>query len=260
MQHEDGNGEAVIELNEVHTRFGSRVVHQGVTMRVHRGEIFAIVGGSGSGKSTLLREMVALLKPNGGSVRIFGREVAGEAEDRLLWLRRRTGVLFQNGALFGGLTVIENVSAPLREHTRLAEALIHELAAVKLGLAGLDVEVAPMYPNELSGGMRKRAALARALALDPEILFLDEPTSGLDPVNAEGLDELVLRLKNSLGLTVVMVTHDLDTLWRVADRVAVLGDGRLVALGHMRELSLLSHPRVREFFQGVRGRRSGLHP
>ncbi len=234
--------EIVISLDKVSTRFGTHVVHDGLDLQVRRSEIFALIGGSGSGKSTLLREMILLHQPDSGS--------AAQA----LALRQRWGVVFQHGGLFGALSVLENVGLPLREHTELDDALIDELAAWKLSLAGLAPEVGAQYPSELSGGMMKRASLARALALDPQLLFLDEPTAGLDPVSAGGVDVLVRRLRDVFGLSVVMITHDLDLLWQVADRVAVLADGRVQGVGSMDELSRLEVPAVRQFFDGPRGR------
>ncbi len=245
--------EPVIEVNNVATRFGEHIVHEDVDLTVLRGEIFALVGGSGSGKSTLLREMILLHRPDAGSIRIFGVDVAGLEEREAGELRPRFGVMFQQGGLFGSLTVCENVGLPLREHTSLDDETIDEIAAMKIALTGLGPEAAALFPSELSGGMLKRAALARALSLDPELLFLDEPTAGLDPVSAAGVDELVLNLRETYGLTVVMITHDLDLLWQVADRVAVLGEGRVQAVGSMKELSRDTHPAVRQFFEGPRG-------
>ena len=246
--------EAVVEVRDLTMRFGDKLVHQNVNLAVHRGEILAIVGASGSGKSTLLREMVMLQPPTSGSVRLLGEEITGLDESSILRLRRRIGILFQNGALFGDMTVLENVAAPLHEHTRLSDRLVAEIARVKLALTGLTAADGELYPNQLSGGMRKRAALARAIALDPELLFLDEPTSGLDPLSADAFDELVLDLRDSLGPTMVIVTHDMDSLWRVADRVALLGDARLLATGTMTELARSTVPAVLGFFQGPRGR------
>jgi len=214
---------AIIEVSGVHTRFGDAVVHEDVSLSVRPGEIFALVGGSGSGKSTLLREIILLQPPVSGSIRVFGQEVVGLGDEEALPLRRRWGVMFERGALFSSLTVTENVGMVLHEHTGLGERLIREIAAVKIALTGLPPDAGPKYPSELSGGMRKRASLARALALDPELLFLDEPTAGLDPLSASGIDELVRSLRETLGLTIMMVTHDLDLLWQAADRVAVLG-------------------------------------
>jgi len=244
----------------VRTRFGNAVVHDGVTLAVERGEVFALAGASGCGKSTLLREMILLQRPDGGSIRVLGTDLEGLDEERALALRRRWGVMFERGGLFSSLTVAENVELPLREHTRLSERLVSELAALKIALAGLPADAARKYPAELSGGMRKRAALARALALDPELLFLDEPTAGLDPLSAGGFDELVRRLKELLGLTLLIVTHDLDFLWRVADRVAFLVAGRVVGIGTMEDLSHSEEPLVREYFHGPRGRAAKEQP
>lgn len=245
---------AIVEIRGLNTRFGAAVVHEDVSLTVRPGEIFALVGASGCGKSTLLRETILLQPPVSGSIRVFGREVLGLSDEEALPLRRRWGVMFERGALFSSLTVAENVGMVLREHTELSERLIEEVAAVKIALTGLPADAGPKYPNELSGGMRKRAALARALALDPELLFLDEPTAGLDPLSASGIDELVVSLRDALGLTIMMVTHDLDLLWRTADRVAVLGEGHIMGVGSMAELSRSDHPLIREYFYGPRGR------
>lgn len=246
--------EAVIEIRHLHTRFGTAVVHEDINLTVQRGEIFALAGGSGCGKSTLLREIIQLQRPSSGTIEVFGREVWSMSDDEALILRRRLGVMFERGALFSALTVAENVGLPLHEHTGLSDELIDEIAAIKIALAGLPASAGAKYPSELSGGMRKRAALARAIALDPELLFLDEPTAGLDPLSASGLDELVRHLKELLGLTILLVTHDIDLLWRVADRVAVLGEGHVLGVGTMEELSRSDHPMVREYFYGPRGR------
>jgi phospholipid/cholesterol/gamma-HCH transport system ATP-binding protein len=246
--------DTVIEMNQVSTRFGAHVVHSGIDLEVRRAEIFAVIGGSGSGKSTLLREMILLQRPDSGSIRVLGVDLDNLDNDGALALRRRWGVMFQHGGLFGSLTVQENVGLPLREHTGLADGLIDDIAAWKLAMAGLAPNVGTQYPSELSGGMLKRASLARALALDPELLFLDEPTAGLDPDGADGVDELVLRLRELFGLTLVIITHDLDLLWRVADRVAVLAEGKVQAVGAMAELSGMDLPAIRPFFDGPRGR------
>ena len=246
--------DAVIEIRGLNTRFGDAVVHEDVNLSVHRGEIFALVGASGCGKSTLLRETIVLQQPASGSIRVFGREVVGLSDEDALPLRRRWGVMFERAALFSSLTVTENVGMVLHEHTPLARHLIDEIAAVKIALTGLPPDAGPKYPNELSGGMRKRAALARAIALDPELLLLDEPTAGLDPLSAGGIDVLVRQLRDALGLTIMMVTHDLDLLWRAADRVAVLGDRRILGSGSMTELSTSEQPIIREYFHGPRGR------
>ncbi len=249
-------GEPLIRLRDVCTRFGDFVVHEHLDLDVQPGEILALVGGSGSGKTTLLHEMIMLRRPSAGSIRLFGEEVVGISPRRAQVLRRRFGVLFQHGALFSGLTLLQNVGVPLREHTALADDTIDALALIKIRMAGLPVEAAHRYPAELSGGMIKRAGLARAMAMDPQLLFLDEPTSGLDPHSADGFDALVRELKQWLGLTVVMISHDLDSLWNVADRVAVLGDRRIVAVAPMAELAEVDHPAVRQYFEGPRAERA----
>lgn len=247
-------GSTVIEARGLSMRFGKKLVHENIDFDVYQGEVLAIVGGSGSGKSTLLREMTMLQQPTAGSIRLLGKETTGLSERQRLPLRRHFGVLFQNGALFGGQTVLENIAIPLREHTHLQQRLIDEVANIKLRLAGLHPEDGLLYPSQLSGGMRKRAALARAIALDPELLFLDEPTSGLDPLSADAFDELVLKLKAALGSTIVVVTHDMDSLWRIADRVMLLGDARILASGSMQELAASEKPAVKRFFRSPRGR------
>ena len=244
----------IIEVDKVSTRFGDHVVHSDVSFEVGRAEIFALIGGSGSGKSTLLREMILLHSSNAGAIRVLGVDLILAGDEQGAALRQRWGVMFQHGGLFGALTVKENVGLPLREHTQLDDAVIDEIAMAKLAMTGLNAEVGAQYPSELSGGMMKRASLARALALDPELLFLDEPTAGLDPVSAEGVDDLILRLRDLFGLTVFMITHDLDLLWQVADRVAVLADGMVQGVGSMTELSRIDKPSVRQFFDGPRGR------
>lgn len=250
----NSSADDIIEIRNLNTRFGSAVVHRNVDLSVHRGEIFALVGGSGCGKSTMLREIIMLQQPVSGSIRVFGQEVIGLTDEQALPLRRHWGMMFERGALFSSLTVTENVAMVIREHTDLGEALANEIAALKIALTGLPPDAGSKYPSELSGGMRKRAALARALALDPELLFLDEPTAGLDPLSACGIDELVRQLRDALGLTIMMVTHDLDLLWRAADRVAVLGEARILGSGTMQELAQSEHPLIREYFYGPRGR------
>ena len=247
-------GDVVIEMRHVATRFGDHVVHSDINLEVRRAEIFAVIGGSGSGKSTLLREIIMLQRPNEGTIRVLGMDLQSMSDAESLALRQRWGVMFQYGGLFGSLTVLENIGLPLREHTGLGENLINEIAAWKLDMAGLKPEVGTQYPSELSGGMMKRASLARALALDPELLFLDEPTAGLDPDSAAGVDELVLKLRDLFGLTIVMITHDLDLLWQVADRVAVLADGKVQGIGSMAELALMDNPAIKKFFHGPRAR------
>lgn len=243
-----------IEVNKVSTRFGDHVVHTDVSLTIQQGEIFALIGGSGSGKSTLLREMILLQRPNAGSLKVLGTDLKGLSDAQAMALRQRWGVMFQHGGLFGSLTVLENVGLPLREHTALDDKLINDIAAWKLAMTGLKPEVGAQYPAELSGGMMKRASLARALALDPELVFLDEPTAGLDPDSAGGVDVLVKQLRDLFGLTIVIITHDLDLLWQVTDRVAVLGAGTVQGMGSMAELSRMDNPSIRPFFDGARGR------
>jgi phospholipid/cholesterol/gamma-HCH transport system ATP-binding protein len=245
---------SVIEARHIHTRFGAAVVHEDVSMTVYQGEVFAIAGGNGSGKSVLMREMTLLQAPTAGDIEVFGKNVQTMNEADVAALRRRCGVLFQHGALFSSLTVTENVAVPLREHTNLSTRLIQELALLKIASTGFPMASVTKYPNELSGGMRRRAALARAMALDPELLFLDEPTSGLDPISAAGFDELIQQLREWFHLTMVIITHDLDSLWRIADRVAVLGNGKVLGIGSMSELSDSKDPLIHEYFYGPRGR------
>ena len=244
----------VIEVSHVATRFGRAVVHEDVSLSINRGEIFAIAGGNGCGKTTLLREIIGLITPSSGTIRLFGIDSRRLEQGDGHPVHRRFGVMFQHGALFSSFTLAENVAVPLREHTTLSADLIGDIVTAKIAMVGLPPDSAAKYPNELSGGMRRRAALARAIVMDPELLFLDEPTAGLDPIIAAGFDDLVLSLKNLLGLTVVMVTHDLDSLWRIANRVAVLGSGRVLGIGTMQELSQSDDPVIREYFQGPRGR------
>ena len=257
VQHPANDGERVlVAARGVTMEFDQTRVLAGVDLDVVRGEILAIVGGSGSGKSTLLRLMSMLIQPTSGSIDVFGVDVARIDDTAALPLRKRIGVMFQNGGLFGDMNVLENVGVPLREHTRLDPATIDELAQLRIALVGLDADAATKMPSQLSGGMRKRASLARAMALDPEVLFLDEPTSGLDPISSDAIDELVLELKRSLGLTIVTVTHDMDSLWRIADRVALLANGRVAIDGSMETLAASDHPVARAFFGGARGRAS----
>lgn len=247
----------IVEIDSLSTRFGRTTIHRNIDLAIYPAEVFAIAGASGCGKSTLLRQIVMLTPYQSGGIRVFGEDLARVSEARAARLRRRWAMMFQGGALFSALTVAENVAMPMKEHTDLSAEDIRELAFLKIGLAGLPADAAHKYPRELSGGLRKRAALARALALDPELLLLDEPSAGLDPLAASGLDELVLSLNESLKLTIIIVTHDLDLLWRTADRVAVLGEGRVVGLGTMQALSNATHPLVREYFHGPRGRPTG---
>jgi len=242
----------VIAVHGLETRFGGQAVHRGLDLEVRHGEILAIAGSSGSGKTTLLRQILMLERPDQGEIRLFGQptQALGAAAARALWTRM--GVMFQHGALFTSLTVLENICLPIREHARLSAGLIRELALLKIRLVGLSPDAAARYPEELSGGMIKRAAVARALALDPELLFLDEPTSGLDPLGATAFDDLILHLRRLLNLTVVMVTHDPDSLWRTADRIAFLGEGRVLALGPIAKVAADPHPEVQRYFTGPR--------
>lgn len=240
--------ETVIEVRDINTTLGGKVIHQGVSLDVQRGEVIALIGGSGTGKSVLLREIIGLLAPGSGSVKVLGEAVWDLPAERLGALRTRFGVLFQDGALFSSMSVEQNVATPLREHTQLPLRECLQLARLKLAMAGLPPDVATKQPSELSGGMRKRVALARALALDPELLFLDEPTSGLDPISARAFDRLIRLLSDSLGLTVFLVTHDLDTLLSIIDRVIVLADGRVLGEGSIEKLRKIDDPWLTEYF------------
>jgi phospholipid/cholesterol/gamma-HCH transport system ATP-binding protein len=244
----------LIDVGHVVTRFGSAVVHDDVSLTIPTGEVFASAGGNGCGKSVLMREIILLQAPTAGSIRLFGQDIETMTAADVVALRRRCGVLFQHGALFSSLTVVENVAVPLHEHTRLSKSLIQELAILKVAFTGFPLASIGKFPNELSGGMRRRAALARAMALDPELLFLDEPTSGLDPISAAGFDELIQQLREWFKLTIVIITHDLDSLWRIADRVAILGNGKVLGIGTMDELSHAEDPLIHEYFYGPRGR------
>ncbi|MBY0303694.1 MAG: ABC transporter ATP-binding protein [Sphingomonas sp. 28-62-20] len=248
-------GDVVISVKGLTTSFGEQVVHEGLDLQVRRGEIFGVVGGSGTGKSVLMRTIIGLQLPDDGEVKVFGESTVNRGESETIDIRRRWGVLFQGGALFSTLTVAENVQVPLREfYGRLDQGLLDEIAAYKVVMTGLPAEAGPKYPAELSGGMRKRAGLARALALDPELLFLDEPTAGLDPIGAAAFDDLTASLQKTLGLTVFLITHDLDTLYAICDRVAVLADKKVIAVGTIDELLALDHPWIQEYFNGPRGR------
>ena len=247
-------GEPVIEVRGLVSCFGSHLVHDRVDLTVRKGEVLGLVGGSGAGKSVLLNTLIGLRAPDAGQVKVLGIEVdrAGERERRAL--EARWGVLFQGGALFSALNVLDNVAAPLREHTRLPRRQVEALAELKIALAGLGPEVAALKPAELSGGMRKRVSLARALALDPELLFLDEPTAGLDPIGAEAFDRLIGGLSSALGLTVFLITHDLDSLYALCNRVAVIADRKIVAVAPVAELERSEHPWIKAYFLGPRGR------
>lgn len=249
--------ETVIEVRGLLSQFGERVIHKDLDLDVERGEILGVVGGSGSGKTVLLNTIIGLKEPDGGNVRLLDYDLAQMSKADLADIERRTGVLFQQGALFSSLTVLQNVASPLVEHTDLPRALIEEIAAMKIALVGLGPESHHLKPAELSGGMRKRAGLARALALDPELLFLDEPTAGLDPIGAAAFDDLIRSLANDLGLTVFMITHDLDSLYAICDKVAVLADKHVVIKATVSELERSDHPWIHEYFHGPRGR--GAH-
>ncbi len=249
----DQDGPA-IEVQGLRSCFGENVVHDGLDLTVNRGEVLGVVGGSGAGKSVLLNSLIGLRKPDGGTVRVFGQELQRASKHSWSALERSWGVLFQQGALFSNLTVRENVAAPMFEHTDLPRSEIYELANLKIAMVGLKPESGALKPSELSGGMRKRAGLARALALDPELLFLDEPTAGLDPIGAAAFDVLIKDLSDSLDLTVFMITHDLDTLYEITDRVAVIADRTIVATAPIAELERSDHPWIQEYFLGPRGR------
>ena len=243
-----------IEVRGLVSRFGDHVVHDGLDLKVERGEVLGVVGGSGTGKSVLLNTIIELKAPDDGQVRLFGGDMRTASRRRWSSIERRWDVLFQQGALFSNLTVSENVAAPLHEHTRLPRGEIDEIADLKIAMVGLPAHAALLKPAELSGGMRKRAGLARALAMDPELLFLDEPTAGLDPISAAAFDELLKDLSDSLDLTVFMITHDLDTLYAITDRVAVIADKKVVAVAPVRELERSDHPWIKKYFLGPRGR------
>ncbi|HET7843302.1 MAG TPA: ABC transporter ATP-binding protein [Xanthomonadales bacterium] len=245
---------SVIRVRGLRTAFGRQVVHDGLDLDVRRGEVLGVIGGSGAGKSVLLRTIVGLKRPDGGTVELFGRDVVRRSDAERRAAERRFGLMFQDGALFSSLTVLENVAVPLLEYFQLPRDLLDEVARLKVALTGLPDDAAHKYPSQLSGGMRKRAGLARSLALDPELLFLDEPTSGLDPIGAAAFDRLVLTLKRALGLTVFLVTHDLDSLYAICDRVAVVADGKVVAIGTAAEVERSPHPWVADCFRGPRAR------
>jgi phospholipid/cholesterol/gamma-HCH transport system ATP-binding protein len=248
----------IISVRGIKNQFGDHVVHDGVDLDVRAGEIIGIVGGSGTGKSVLLRTIIGLIKPVAGTVKVFGQDLQKLDEDARAQYERRWGVLFQDGALFSSLTVAENIQVPLKEYTKISKSLMDELAALKIRVVGLPHNAALKFPSELSGGMRKRAGLARALSLDPEILFLDEPTAGLDPIGAANFDHLVKQLQQTLGLTVFLVTHDLDTLHAVCDRIAVLADGKVLVVGTMKDMLQFDHPWVKEYFTGPRARAANI--
>ncbi|MDZ7587881.1 MAG: ABC transporter ATP-binding protein [Parasphingorhabdus sp.] len=245
----------IISVRGLRNSFGEQVVHEDLDLDVRRGEILGVVGGSGTGKSVLMRSIIGLQRPDAGMIEVMGETLLDKDEEETFDIRRRWGVLFQGGALFSTLTVCENVEVPIREFfPKMSAEFRSEIARYKVGLSGLPPEAGPKYPSELSGGMKKRAGLARALALDPELLFLDEPTAGLDPIGAAAFDNLTRELQQTLGLTVFLITHDLDTLYAICDRVAVLADRHVIAVGTISELLALDHPWIQEYFNGPRGR------
>lgn len=240
--------ELVIDARDIVTRFGKQVVHNGLDLQIRRGDLVAMIGGSGTGKSVLLREIIGLHRPDSGSVNLLGTDVWTASPDMLAAVRRRFGMMFQEGALFSSLTVAANVATPLREHFSLPEDLLDELVRLRLALAGLPPDAAGKMPSQLSGGMVKRAAIARAIALEPEVLFLDEPTSGLDPITARAFDKLLTFLNRDLGITVLLVTHDLDSLVGIARRIVVLGQGRVIADGSLAEITAVDDPWIQSYF------------
>ena len=254
-RYERFRGSHPVVVRGLVNRFGDQAVHEDLSLTVNRGEILGVVGGSGTGKSVLMRSIIGLQIPDEGEIEVFGRSMTGGEPDEILGVRNRWGVLFQGGALFSTLTVGENVEVPLKQfYPDLDPELMHEIARYKVMLSGLPEDAVSKYPAELSGGMKKRAGLARALALDPELLFLDEPTAGLDPIGAAAFDRLTRELKETLGLTVFLITHDLDTLYEICDRVAVLADKKVIAVGTIPELLETDHPWIDEYFNGQRGR------
>jgi phospholipid/cholesterol/gamma-HCH transport system ATP-binding protein len=253
----DLDGDApVVQITNLWTRFGRTVVHQDLNLSIQRGEILSIVGGSGTGKTVLLRQMLGLERPARGCVRVFGEDISLADAGNLQKLRNHWGMLFQEGALYSALTVFENVAQPMRELRKLPSKLIRDAVLLKMNMVGLGPEHATKMPSDLSGGMVKRAALARALALEPKLLFLDEPTAGLDPDLSDSFVELIKSLHRELGLTVVMVTHDLDTLFALSTRIAVLAEKHVIAIGPTREVIKVDHPFIKHFFLGDRGRRA----
>lgn len=245
----------IIEVEGLYTRFGSHVVHEDINLCVHSGEVLTLVGGSGSGKTALMRQMLGLERPTEGEVRIYGLPLHGRDHDKLQYMRNRWGVLFQRGALFSALSVYDNIALPMRELRILEESVIRDLVMLKLKMVDIDAKHADKMPAELSGGMIKRIALARAMALDPELLFLDEPTAGLDPELSDAFVKLIQTMRRELTLTIVMATHDVDTLVALSDRIAVLAEQRMVALGTLREVINTKHPFIANFFCGERGKR-----
>jgi len=256
LQLKKPEAEVIIKVQNLRTKFGRTVVHDHLNLKIYRGEILSIVGGSGTGKTVLLRQMLLLEKPSQGSIIISGIDVNHATTDQVAYFRSRSGMLFQQGALYSALSVFDNVAQPMRELRLLPETLIKDAVYLKLDMAGIAPEHAQKMPSSLSGGMIKRVALARALALEPDILFLDEPTAGLDPDSSESFVSLIQSLHKELGFTVVMVTHDLDTLFALSSRIAVLADKKILVVGSTEEVIQYQHPFIKEFFLGARGRRA----
>ncbi len=256
MKPDEDVGPPVVQIERLWTKFGKTVVHQDLNLEIYAGEILSIVGGSGTGKTVLLRQMLGLETPARGSVRVFGEDISEADADQLQRMRNHWGMLFQQGALYSALTVFDNIAQPMRELRALPEDVIYDAVLVKMNMVGLGVEHANKMPSDLSGGMVKRASLARALALEPRLLFLDEPTAGLDPDLSDAFVALIQSLHRELGLTVVMVTHDLDTLFALSTRIAVLAEKHVIAIGPTRDILAVDHPFIKQFFLGARGQRA----
>lgn len=251
---DENRAQPIIRVRGLRNQFGQHVVHDNLDLEVHRGEVLGLVGGSGTGKSVLMRTIIGLHQATAGEVEVFGADLTSMPAEQRRAYERRWGVLFQDGALFSSLTVAENIQVPLKEHLQLPQRLLDEISSLKISMVGLAPQAGAKFPAELSGGMRKRAGLARALAMDPEIVFLDEPTAGLDPIGAAAFDQLIRRLQKALGLTVFMVTHDLDSLNAICDRIAVLAEKKVLLVGTMEEMLASDHPWVRDYFHGPRAR------